>query len=98
MCNYIILYIILPVCSVMLDSLQLHGLSPNRLLCPFNFIVKNTSVGRYFPLQAVFLTQGLNPHLLCRQADSLPLSHVGRIHYIGLVKKFVCEAVTEKLA
>ena len=45
MCNYIILYIILPVCSVISDSLQHHGVSPNRLLCPSNFIVKITAVG-----------------------------------------------------
>ena len=39
---------------------------------------KNTGVGCHFLLQGIFLTQGLNLHLLCllhRQAGSLPLSH-----------------------
>ena len=34
----------------------------------------------HFLLQGIFLTQGLNLHLLCLlhwQADSLPLSHMG---------------------
>ena len=33
--------------------------------------------GLPFPSQGIFLTQGLNPHLLHYQEDSLPLSHVG---------------------
>ena len=36
------------------------------------------SSGLLFPLlQGIFLTQGLNPHVLHWQADSLPLSHQG---------------------
>ena len=31
--------------SVMFDSLRPHGLSPSRLLCPWNSSVKNTAVG-----------------------------------------------------
>ena len=45
-------------------------------LCPWNFLGKNIGVGCHFLLQWVFLTQGLNPHLLCLlhwQEDSLPL-------------------------
>ena len=37
-----------------------------------------SGVGCHFPLQGIFLTQGLNPwllHLLHWQVDSLPLSH-----------------------
>ena len=41
------------------------------LLCPWNFPGKNTGVGCHFLLQGIFLTQGLNPHLLHWQADSL---------------------------
>ena len=43
--------------SVVSDSLGPHGLQPTRLLCPWN------SPGRNH-LQAIFLTQGLNPSLL----------------------------------
>ena len=53
------------VYSVMSDSLKPHGLQPARLLCPWNFPGENTGVGCYFLLQGIFLTQGLNPHLLC---------------------------------
>ena len=48
-----------------------HG---QRLLCPWHFSGKNTGVGCHFLLQGIFLTQELNPCLLCWQADSLPLS------------------------
>ena len=39
------------------------------------FLGKNTGVDCNFLLQGIFLTQGLNPHLLHWQEDSLPLSH-----------------------
>ena len=66
-----------PVFSVMSDSLRPHGLSPARLLCPWNFPGKNTGVGYHLLLQGIFLTQGSNLcllHFLHRQADSLPLA------------------------
>ena len=47
---------------VMSGSLWLHGLSPARLLCPWNPPGKNTGVGCYFLLQR--LNQGF---LCCRQ-------------------------------
>ena len=34
------------------------------LLCPWTFPSKNTGVGCHALLQGIFLTQGLNPHLL----------------------------------
>ena len=37
-------------CSVMCDSLWLHGLPPTRLLCPYNLPGKNTGVGCCFLL------------------------------------------------
>ena len=40
-------------------------------------------MGYHFLLQGIFLTQGLNPNLLCLlywQVDSLPLSHLGDPH------------------
>ena len=62
-----------PVCvcvsrSILCNSLQPHGLSPTRLLCPWDSLSKNTRVGCHSFLQGIFLTQGLNlglPH--CRQ-------------------------------
>ena len=51
----------MPVCSVMSDSLQRHGLWPVRLLCPCNFPGKNIGVGIHFLLQGIFPTQGSIP-------------------------------------
>ena len=68
------------ICSVMSDSLQPHGLSPPRLLCPWNFPKKNTGVGYHFLLQGIFLTRGSNPGSCVFQhwqVDSLPLCHLG---------------------
>ena len=49
-------------------TLQPRGLSPIRLLCPWDFPGKNTGVGCRSLLQGIFPTQGLNPGLLhCRQ-------------------------------
>ena len=46
------------------------------------FSRQNTGVGCYFLLQGIFLTQGLNPHLLNWQADSeLLLSYWGNPIY-----------------
>ena len=44
------------------DSLRPHGLS--RFLCPWDSTGRNTGVGSHFLLQGIFLTQGLNTHLL----------------------------------
>ena len=35
------------------------------LLCTWNFLANNTGVSCHFLLQGIFLTQGLNPPLLC---------------------------------
>ena len=43
--------------SVVSDSLQLHGLSPTRLLCAGNSPDKNTTAGCHVLLQGIFLTQ-----------------------------------------
>ena len=62
-------------CSVMSDSLQLHGLYSDRLLCPWDSPGKNTGVGSHSLLQRIFPTQGLNPSFLhCREILSC-LSH-----------------------
>ena len=62
----------------MSDSLRPYSLQPARLLCPWNSPGENTGTGCHFLLQEIFLTQGSNPRLLRYQADSLPLSHLGR--------------------
>ena len=63
--------------SVMSDSLQPHGLQPDRLPCSWDSPGKNTGVGCHSVLQGIFLTQGLNLGLLhCRQM-LYHLSHWG---------------------
>ena len=55
------------VCVCVL-TLQPPQLQSARLLCPWDFPVKNTGMGCHFLLQGIFLTQESNPHLLhCRQ-------------------------------
>ena len=63
--------------SVLSDSSRRFELNPARLLCPWDFLGRNTGVSWHFLLQGIFLTQGLNPSLLHWQADFLPLSHQG---------------------
>ena len=59
------------------DSLQLPGMYPARLPCPWNFPGKKTRVGYHSLLQEIFLTQRLNLGLLhCRQI-LYHLSHQG---------------------
>ena len=62
----------------MSNSLQPHGPKPARLLCAWNFPGRNTGVGYNFLLQGIFLTQGLNPHLLHWQEGPLPLAPPGK--------------------
>ena len=55
-------------------------LCPTRQPCqvpPWDSPGKNSAVSFHFLFQGIFLTQGLNLHLLNWQADSLPLSHQG---------------------
>ena len=59
------------LCPALLWS---HGLLPARLLCLWDLPGKNSGVGFHCLLQEIFSTQGLNPHLLPWQVDSLPLS------------------------
>ena len=57
--------LVVMLCLALLLS---YGLQPIRLLC---------GVHCHFLLQGIFPTQGLNPHFLHWQMDSLPLSHLG---------------------
>ena len=60
--------------SVMSDPLRPRGPYPARLLCPWGFPGQNTGIGCHFLLLGIFPAQGPNSW----QADSLPLSHLGR--------------------
>ena len=66
------------IISVCLPShIQFLATLSTRVLCPWDFPGKNTGVSRNALLQGIFLTPGLNLHLLHLQhlqADSLPLS------------------------
>ena len=45
--------------SVVPNSLRPHGLQPTRLLCPWDFPVKNTGVGCHFLLQGDLSNPGI---------------------------------------
>ena len=67
-------------CFSQSDSVQSYELQTSRLLCPWDSPDKNTGVGCHFLIQGIFLTQGLNPHLLSLlqwQAGSLLLAPPG---------------------
>ena len=61
-------------CSVVTNALWPREPSPARLLHPLESPGEKTEVGCHFLLQGIFPSQGLNPHLLHWQANSLPLS------------------------
>ena len=85
--------------SVVSDSVRPLGLQSARLLCPWDSPGKNTGVGCHFLIQEIFLTQGLNQHLLhllyWQEDFLLPLSHLGSpmgmayitANFIGQIKK-----------
>ena len=53
---------------------------------------KNTRVGCHFLLWGIFVTQGLNPYLLCLlhwQADSLPLAPPGKPYTCVYIYSFL---------
>ena len=57
------------------------GLQPTKLLCPWDFPIKNIGVGCHALLQGLFLTQGSNQSLSCFlhwQTGSWPLVPPGR--------------------
>ena len=65
-CTSILVYSVIQLCPIL-----------TRLLCPWDFLGKNSRVGCHFLLQEIFLTQGSNPRLLhCRQI-LYSLSHKG---------------------
>ena len=73
----------------MSNSLWPIGLQPARLLCPCNFLGKNTGMGCHFLLQEIFPTQGLelaSPVFTALQADSLPTEPSGKPYTHRLIK------------
>ena len=71
-------------CSAVYNSLQSHDLYPSRLLCSWNCLWKNTGVSCHFLLKGIFLTQGLNPHLLHLLhwwVDTLSVCHLGSLSF-----------------
>ena len=86
MCIYIHIHIcagLLPKSLQLGLTLQPYGLSPARLLCPWDSPDKNTTVGCHALLQGIFPIQGLNPYLLCLlhgQEGSSPLLPYVHIH------------------
>ena len=64
--------------SVVVHSLGSHGLSPTRLLCPWDSPGKDTGVGCHSLLQGIFPTQGSKLHLLHWQVGSLSLGPPGK--------------------
>ena len=79
--------------SVVSNSLQVHGLQPDRLLCPWDFSCRKSGVCCHFLLQGIFLTQGPNPYLLCLLHCTqvlYPLSHQGSPSSTWEFCKFSC--------
>ena len=69
-------------------SLRPHGLSPARLLRPWNSPGKNTGMGCHALLQGIFPTQGSNLGLLHFRQILYCLSHQGsQVGNIGIVVK-----------
>ena len=86
------------VCVFVLScvSLPLYGLWPTRLLCPWNFLSKNTGMSCYFLLQGIFLIQGSNLGLLhCRQI-LCHLSHPLDVSFIEQSIKLIRESHGEE--
>ena len=70
--------------------LQLHGLSPTRLLHPWDFPGKTMGVSCHFPLQRIFQIQGWNPHLL--------LGRQILYHWASLSSPFISAIIAGRLA
>ena len=88
------MYISVCACSVAQSCLTLCDprTATCRLLCPWDWPSKSTEVGSHFLLQGIFPTQWSNSHLLHWQADSLPLSHLGKEE-----RKWSCSVMSHSL-
>ena len=61
------------------DSNRLFHLWPTGLLCPWNFLGKNTGVSCRFLLLGIFLTQGSNPY---RSLVSVFMIHLSALLFV----------------
>ena len=77
-------------CSVVPDSLQLHGLQPTRLLCPWDFLGRDTGVGCHCLPQGIFPNQGSNSDLLHCGQILYHLSHQGTVEFKSI---FICSGL-----
>ena len=64
--------------SVMFDFLQLHGLQPARLLCPWGFSMQEYWSGLPCPPPGEFPNPGIEPRSFTLWADSLPSEPPGK--------------------
>ena len=77
---------------VVSNTLQLHGLEPARLLCPWNSPGKNIGVGCHFLLQGIFPTQGSNPAIRLGQKTENGSVHLC-VNYYLLSTQALCFAL-----
>ena len=75
-----VLCLVTQLCPTLCDPMDC---SPPGSSVPGDSPGKNTGVGCHLLLQGIFPTQGLNPHLLHWQVDSLPLSHQGSWYLVS---------------
>ena len=88
--------------SVVSDSFAIPWTVACQNLLSMRFLRQEYWSGLPLPPQVILLIQGLNPHLLHRQADSLPMSHHGNPHlcytfpqniYFNLSKALGCKEI-----
>ena len=75
------------------QTLYLNCFCTCRLLCPWDFLSKNTEVGYHFLLWGIFPTQGQSLCLLLWQSESLPLYHLGSPR--TPFSQFYCSPISE---
>ena len=80
---YICCYLVAKSCPTLCDHLLGSSIR-------WDFPGNKTVVNCHFLLQGIFLTQGLNQHLLSWQVNSLPLSHQRSSKYVCV---YVCVCV-----
>ena len=71
-----------PTCSVVSDSLWLHGLKPSRLLCPWGFSKQLECVS--LPSSRGSSNPEIKPRSPALQADSLPSEPPGKSKNTGV--------------